>query len=274
MKKTDLKKKIALFFVVGAITITSFSGNFSVCSADSLESLGTPVAGSDTTTDSIQNSFDAATSGVEVIFKYEAHETYKIYCQDGFVTDLKFAPGEKITYVGAGDTSRWVIDRSSAGAGSARVEHVYVKPIKRGLSTNIIINTNERTYQINAVSGSQYNPMVSWVTERSQEQLEREVRARDVENIMTVNAVNMHFNYKISTDLPWSPSAVFDDGQKTYLKMKPEIKSSTAPIFLIEEKGKSILTNYRIIGGYYIVDRIFDNANLMVGTTKVKISKK
>lgn len=274
MNKMSLKKKTALLFAIGTITFTSFAGNFGVCSADALESLGNPVAGEDGTADYIQNSFDAATSGVEVIFKYEAHETYKIYCQDGFVTDIKFAPGEKITYVGAGDTTRWVIDRSSDGTGSTRIEHVYVKPIKRGLSTNIIINTNQRTYQINAISGSQYNPMVSWVTERSREQLEREIRARDVENIMTVNAVNMHFDYKISDNLPWSPDEVFDDGQKTYLKMKPEIKTSTAPIFLIKEKGKSIITNYRIIGGYYVVDRIFDKGVLMVGTTEVEIRRK
>lgn len=241
----------------------------------SLESLGTPVAGEDSLHDYIQNSFDAATAGVEVQFKYEPHETYEIYCQDGFVTDIKFQPGEKVTYVGAGDTTRWIIDRSSAGTGALRREHVYVKPIKRGLSTNLIINTNQRTYQIHAVSGSRYNPMVSWVVETSRELFRRQLEGREIENLMTVNAMNLHFDYKISErGLSWSPTAVFDDGQKTYLKMKPELRASVAPIFMIEDHGKTVLVNYRMVGGYYVVDRIFKDGKLLVGTTKIKIRRR
>ena len=242
--------------------------------AASLESLGTPVAGEDGTSDYIQNPYDAASFGLEVEFKYEPHETYQVYCQDGFITDIKFQPGEKVTYVGAGDTTRWVIDRSSAGSGALKTEHVYVKPVKRGLSTNIIINTNMRTYQIHAISGQRYNPMVSWVVETSREQLNRQIRERDIENMMTVNAMNLHFGYRISEKShSWSPEMAFDDGQKTYLKMKPEIKSSVAPVFMIEEHGKTILVNYRVVGGYYVIDRIFKTGKLLVGTTKVMIKR-
>jgi type IV secretion system protein VirB9 len=274
MKKV-LKKSVAAFMAVCAITAVSYAGEINTCAASSLESLGNPVAGEDGTADYVQNPFDAATSGVEVEFKYEPHETYRIYCQDGFVTDIKFQPGEKVTYVGAGDTTRWVIDRSSAGSGATRLEHVYVKPIKRGLSTNIVINTNMRTYQITAISGSQYNPMVSWVVEKSMDDLNKMIRAREIENMMTVNAANLHFNYRINnSEYKWAPTMAFDDGQKTYLKMKPEIKSSTAPIFMVEEHGKSILVNYRVVGGYYIIDRVFGRGNLMVGTDKVRISNR
>lgn len=243
--------------------------------AEAAESLGTPVAGEDGTADYVQNPFDAASYGVEVEFKYEPHETYQIYCQDGFVTDIKFQPGEKVTYVGAGDTTRWVIDRSSAGAGALRQEHVYVKPIKRGLSTNIIINTNMRNYQIHAISGNQYNPMVSWVVETSTDQLNRMVREKQVENILTVDARNMHFDYKINeSGYSWSPAQVFDDGQKTYLKMKPEMRSGIAPVFMVSEHGKKILVNYRVVGGYYVVDRIFDEGLLLVGNAQVKIRRR
>ena len=266
------KRPLAAAALVAASFL--FSGACSA-SATSLESLGTPVAGEDSLQDYIQNSFDAATAGVEVQFKYEPHETYEIYCQDGFVTDIKFQLGEKVTYVGAGDTTRWIIDRSSAGAGALRREHVYVKPIKRGLSTNIIINTNQRTYQIHAVSGSKYNPMVSWVVETSREMFRRQLEEREIENLMTVNAMNLHFGYRISErGLSWSPTTVFDDGQKTYLKMKPEMRTSVAPVFLIEERGKTVLVNYRIVGGYYVVDRIFSDGQLLVGTTKVKIRRR
>lgn len=263
----------------GALTVLACAafalGSAAPAAAEPLESLGTPVAGEYGVGEFIQNSFDAASAGVEVLFKYEPHETYEIYCQDGFVTDIKFQPGEKVTYVGAGDTTRWIIDRSSAGAGALRREHVYVKPIKRGLSTNIIINTNRRTYQIHAISGNRYNPMVSWVVETGREAFRRQVEEREIENLMTVNAMNLHFNYRISErGLSWSPTAVFDDGQKTYLKMKPELRAGVAPVFMVEEHGKTVLVNYRIVGGYYVVDRIFSRGKLMVGTTKINIRRR
>lgn len=262
--------------LVAGLAATMMLGGSALTSAASYESLGTPVTGEDSYADDyVQDPFSAASMGLEVEFKYEPHETYRIFCQDGFVTDIKFQPGERVTYVGAGDTTRWVIDRSSAGGGALKVEHVYVKPIKKGLSTNIIINTNMRSYQIHAVSGSRYNPMVSWVVETSREELRRMVRDKEIENMLTVNAANMHVNYKVSDrSRAWSPVAVFDDGQKTFLKMKPEMKSSTAPVFFVEEKGKTILVNYRLAGGYYIVDRIFDTGKLMVGTDKVMIKRR
>ena len=63
-------------------------------------------------------------------------------------------------------------------------------------------------------------------------------------------------------------------GQKTYLKMKPELRSSVAPVFMIAEHGKTVLVNYRIVGGYYVVDRIFSDGQLLVGTTKIKIRRR
>lgn len=269
--KKSLRMGLVTLSVVSVLGFSGISG-----SAASLESLGTPVTGDmDSAADYEQNPFQAASSGIEVKFKYEPHETYQIYCQDGFVTDLKFQPGEKVTYVGAGDTTRWVIDRSSAGAGALKQEHVYIKPVKRGLSTNIIINTNQRTYQIHAISGSRYNPMVSWLVETNREQLWRQVREREIENMLTVNAAALHSHYRItSAERSWAPDMVFDDGQKTFLKMKPEVKTGIAPVFMIEENGKTVLVNYRVVGSFYIVDRIFKTGKLMVGTDKVMIKRR
>ena len=264
------QKGMAAFIAAAAVAFSPLA-----VSAASYESLGTPVTGeSERAEDYEQNPFQAASSGIEVQFKYEPHETYQIYCQDGFITDIKFQPGEKVTYVGAGDTTRWVIDRSSAGAGALKTEHVYLKPVKRGLSTNIVINTNQRTYQIHAISGSRYNPMVSWVVETSREQLWRQIRERDLENMMTVNIAELHMKYKVDGGRKWSPSMVFDDGRKTFFKMKPEMRTSVAPVFMIEERGKTVLVNYRIVGSYYIIDRIFDCGKLMVGTDKVEIKRR
>lgn len=241
------------------------------------EDLGQIVSGADDASQYVQDAFTAASDGTEVRFKYDPREVYTIYCQDGFITDIRFAPGEKVTYVGAGDTTRWIVDRSASGVAPERVEHVYIKPVKRGLSTNIILNTSRRTYQLHAISGSYYNPMVSWLIpdENRRNLLQRNLEARREDNFMAVNAEQLHFDYKISTlRYSWSPVAVFDDGRKTYLRTSERFATGDAPALFIVERGKTVLVNYRLTRGYYVLDRLFKQAKLVVGKDEVTITRK
>lgn len=43
------------------------------------------------------------------------------------------------------------------------------------------------------------------------------------------------------------------------------------PLFLVDGKGESQLVNYRVKGRFYVVDRIFDVAELRLGTKHQQI---
>ena len=43
------------------------------------------------------------------------------------------------------------------------------------------------------------------------------------------------------------------------------------PLFLVNAKGEAELVNYRLRGRYYVVDRLFDVAELRLGTEKQQI---
>ncbi len=58
---------------------------------------------------------------------------------------------------------------------------------------------------------------------------------------------------------------VFDDGSKTFIQFPPGLKSSEAPALFVSSDGNTQLVNYRVKGDYYIVDRLFDEARLIVG---------
>jgi type IV secretion system protein VirB9 len=84
----------------------------------------------------------------------------------------------------------------------------------------------------------------------------------------------MNFNYKVrnvrGNHVVWAPLRVFDDGSKTYLQMPPEMRSWEAPaLFVMEDKKTPLLVNYRVRGDYYIVDRLFEHAQLRVGANQV-----
>ena len=50
--------------------------------------------------------------------------------------------------VAAGDTVRWVIGNTESGSGITKRIHILLKPTQTGLTTNLVINTDRRTYHL------------------------------------------------------------------------------------------------------------------------------
>jgi hypothetical protein len=85
-----------------------------------------------------------------------------------------------------------------------------------------------------------------------------------------VTAERLNFGYDIrGGNEHIRPLRIFDDGEKTYLQMPAEMKNREAPVLLIVgNDGKGEVTNYRVQRQTYIVDRLFDRANLVLGAGK------
>ncbi len=77
----------------------------------------------------------------------------------------------------------------------------------------------------------------------------------------------LHFNYALTGDRPaWRPLRAFDDGRQTYVEFPASLAVGEAPpLFLVDRKGEAQLVNYRLNGRFYVVDRIFDVAELRLG---------
>lgn len=265
MKKSISKKNLIYLFCLclGLSTIT--------CNA---ENRGNPLAGEEFTAESyVLDALDAANKGIEVVFPYVADNVYQIYLQQGFVTDIKLSPNETLKYVGAGDTSRWLIDTSSIGTPSNKITHIYVKPTQQGISTNLIINTDKRVYQLLLISGYNFNPIVSWSFPKTSAQLHEDKLNK---TYASIDPNKMDFRYKISTrKYNWSPELIFNTEHKTYLKMKAAITNSELPaFFILDDDKKMTLVSYRFVKGYMVIDRLFEKAVLLLGKQKVYIVRK
>src|SRR3546814_6127235 len=76
---------------------------------------------------------------------------FQIYTAPGQVTDIALQEGEELVGPGpvaAGDTVRWIIGDTLSGAGVSRRVHILVKPTRPDIMTNLVINTNRRTYHL------------------------------------------------------------------------------------------------------------------------------
>ena len=81
---------------------------------------------------------------------------------------------------------------------------------------------------------------------------------------------SLHFNYRISGDMPaWRPLRAFDDGRQTFVEFPASIAVGEAPpLFIVGPAGEAELVNYRVRSRFYVVDRIFDAAELRLGTKR------
>lgn len=209
------------------------------------------------------------------VYTFAPGALYQLYTRPETVSDVALQPGETLIAVAAGDTARWVVGDTTSGVGEAQQVHVLVKPIKEGLRTNLIITTDRHVYHLECHSTTgTYMAAVSWhypaddLARLTRASLARKAQEQQVVAPLMGDATALNFGYRIdSPDQPrWTPLRVFDDGQKTFIQFPHALTTSEAPaLFLTSREGTTQLVNYRVRGTWYIVDRLFDRAELRVG---------
>lgn len=210
-----------------------------------------------------------------VVFPYVDTSIYEVFAAPDRMTAIELQPGEIISTDNgkpkAADTVQWVADTVMTGEGPERRVIVMIKPIVTGIETNMLIPTNRHLYSILLRAESRaYMPLVAFSYPPDEVKAinqAREARQANPEPV-ALQPDKMNFAYAVKgAKVIWSPLRVFDDGSKTYLQMPPAMKSWESPaLFVLEEKNRPELVNYRVKGNYYIVDRLFLKAQLRVGT--------
>ncbi len=222
-------------------------------------------------------------NGIQV-FSFQHGAIYQVYAAPEQVTDLALEPGEELISVSAGDTVRWMVGDTQAGSAKGQQAHILIKPLSTDISTNLVILTSRRSYYLELhAKHDAYMAGVTWTYEDNlMASLRPRSTAMPVKMTSNDNVVPdmpvleaLSFQYKIKGDKPdWRPVRAFDDGQKVFIQFPLSISRTEAPpLFVKTDNGKSTMVNYRIKGRYYIVDRLFDEAELRLGEKKQQVVK-
>ena len=204
-----------------------------------------------------------------VVFRYAPNQLYKIYCRVGYLTDLSLKKGEIISFVGGGDTSAWAVEKATVDG----VPHIYIKPTVETSTTNLIITTNKRSYQLIVNTSDWYNPMVTWHYGQEESEVVNFQERQNVISQIKGNVESLNFNYKITGKSANKPVAIFDDGEKTILKFGKMPKR--LPSVFIKNKGKVSMTNYKIRDDCYILDRVAEEIEIRISEKEIiKIKRK
>jgi type IV secretion system protein TrbG len=204
------------------------------------------------------------------VFPFSPGALYQIYAAPGQITDIALEPGEQLTGSGplaAGDTVRWIVGDTESGSGDTRRVHIMVKPTRPAIETNLVVNTDRRTYLIELRSREKsYMPSVAWFYPE-----DRASRLKTMPPAPVIPDVDQRrYRYIIDGDNPpWRPVNVYDDGRKVYIEFSPGIgQGELPPLFVIGQDGKPELVNYRAYKSVLIVDRLFAAAELRLGGEK------
>lgn len=193
-------------------------------------------------------------------------------------TVISLEPGEKFTNVTSGDPSRWMYAAAVSGSGITQQQNILVKPSYPDISTNLIITTDKRIYNLKLISSSDARSVKSvsfWYPEEMVEAVNNATFKQTIDSTVSsspdINLNSINFNYTISSDgffrsLPsWRPVRVFDDGTHTYMQFPPDISSRDMPVLFILNGSNKELVNYRYKKPYFVVDKIFNRAVLVMG---------
>lgn len=206
--------------------------------------------------------------GSSTVYPFIEGKLYEVHCGVDKVTDVVLEIGERLTSVPvSGDTVRWKVSSLTSGEGVDERTHLILKPLESDLETNLIITTNKRVYHLQLLSSDWYMPQVSW-NYPEEEALKNQIqitKAKEVENI-SLAPEKLRFDYEIEGEGDFKPELIFDDGNKTYIRMPKGISGTEAPaLFVLSNEDEAMLVNYRVKGQFYIVDRLFQRAELKVG---------
>src|SRR5208337_3142829 len=171
------------------------------------------------------------------VYPFSGGALYQVYTAPGQVTDVALQEGEQLVGSGpvaAGDTVRWIIGDTESGVGATKRIHILVKPTRPELVSNLVINTDRRTYLLELRSAEKtYMASVSWQYPEDQLIALRRQNANADAATPIVNGVDisrLRFRYAIEGDNPpWRPVSAFDDGSKVYIEMPSGIAQGEAP---------------------------------------------
>jgi type IV secretion system protein VirB9 len=212
-------------------------------------------------------------------FAYMPEQQPIINCEPFQETIIALEPGERFTSITSGDPKNLSYMVAVAGAATGvEIQHVLVKPAAPKMSTNLVIVTDKRVYNILIVVGArgEVTRNVSfWYPQQMLASVNNSIDkkndiAMNAEKMPQLNLANANFNYKLDYDSwskpSWYPVRVFDDGKRTWIELPQGTDSKNIPTVLIQtDSGQDTKYQQSYYSPYILIEGVFGQAKLISG---------
>lgn len=191
---------------------------------------------------------------------------YQVYTAPPRITNVTFEEGESIVSFGAGDTIRWKVVKTWSGEGRKRQEHLLVKPLAPDLDTSLVVTTSRRSYHLRLRSFAD-TAMVAVRWQYPAVDLFEVPTAQTTDALADPEGLSFGYQTEVTSGSPprWMPKTIYDDGRKVYIRFPAAFAAGEAPVLYVLNGDETQIVNYRIRGNTYVVDRLFEVAQLRLG---------
>lgn len=210
-------------------------------------------------------------TGGQQVFDYAPGRIYEIWTAPLRVTTLSLSPGERVLTLAAGDTLRWQIAQAASGEGLGGEAHILIKPLTRGLDTNLVLTTTARVYLIalRSAGPEAFNTAISWTSPPPPPSVPAAPPAPPPPDAPLDSAYRLEIHGRRPA---WTPQAVLSDGVRTLIVFPEGMAGQEAPaLFALSAKGAAEMVNYRQAGDVFIVDRVLQRAELRSGASRALV---
>ena len=213
---------------------------------------------------------DSATAFQGAIAEYDYIEgrIYELITSPVAITDFRLKPDEQIAGTPiTNDSANWQFSMGSSVENGQTVQHLFIRPLKTGLDTSMIILTNERTYYFRMASFEksymtalrfrypQAAPDGTYLDEAFTEYIYDPSYAA-----YSFDMTKADYSYQVRNkrgNPSWRPVTVFSDDIKTYIQFPVDIQNTDElPSVYVIRNGGEALVNYRYIGNICQIDTV------------------
>jgi len=186
---------------------------------------------------------------------YNADQVVAIDATYGTSTMIVLADDEKIETLALGDSVAWKVEPNHRG------NIIFVKPVEKNATSNLNIVTSKRIYAF--LLRSNFYPVDQQIFKVRFRYPEDEVDASLLSeakerakypNQSGFNVANANSDYAYKGSSVNRPTAVFDDGTKTFFRFESD--AQIPAIFSVDGDRNESLVNFRREGAYVVVDKV------------------
>ena len=182
---------------------------------------------------------------------YDTNQVVQLQVATGYQLSVEFAPDERVENVAIGDSGAWQVTPNKRG------DHLFIKAVQSGVTTNLTVVTDARTYVFDLLP--LYGPLPDMAytvrfTYPAPAAAPIPSPARAGAGVATATLAPQPGRYKLGGSRAIRPTEIDDDGEKTYIVWPPD--RPLPAIFAIDEKGREMLVDGAMRDGQYVIDSI------------------
>lgn len=174
--------------------------------------------------------------------EYRNNQVVTLEVAPGYQLALEFAADERIESVGLGDSSAWMVSPTRRG------DHLFVKATQPGVSTNMTVVTDIRTYAFDLHPLPGPSATMAYTVRFSYPAPPGAI-AQASEPSPAPDA-----RYRVSGDRKLRPSAISDDGIKTYIEWPAG--AAMPAVYSINDQGREALVNGMVQDKILVIDGV------------------